>query len=174
MRKITIINKKLREYLQEKDSLVTKGRQVSQKIEDVEKLIAINDEKQKYITSQVEPRELIEEGEKIKLELNPLIIELEKLSELILKAKLDAIPKDVVEEYHALKKEKDDLETERNKLFLKVQKIKDRAIPMIQKHIQPQLENFEDIDTAELDGEKIVVSCYDALDEWKKKFKRKV
>jgi hypothetical protein len=172
MRTITIVNKKLREYLNEKDILVKKGRKISERIEEVEKEILKTDDEERKITESIVPVELISKGEKLKSEINAQIILIESIGEEIMQLKLAGIPKVLKDKHYALRQEKETLERDRNKLALKVQKIKDRAIPIIQKEVKPQLEKYDDIETATVKGEKIIVNCFNHLEEWKEKFEK--
>lgn len=169
---LKIVNKQLRKYLDEKDTLVTKGRGVSGEIEVIEKDIEkIKDVQRKY-TNDCNPKELIEEGDALKDKINKEIKKLEKIGDKVQKLKIDAIPQEFKDKYEALKKVKELKERERNKIALKVQKIKDRAIPIIQKEVKPHLGEFDDIETAVVKGEQIFVTTFNHLDEFKAKFKK--
>lgn len=168
--KITIANKKLHGLLHDKDSLVTEGRKMSDSIDKLDKKLEDSKAKQRKFTNECNPKELIEKGDKLRDKINIDIKELEKIGEEVQKAKLAAIPKPLKDEYESMKKEKETMERDRNKIALKVQKIKDRAIPLIQKEVKPHLGEYDDIETAQLKGEQIVVTTFNHLDQWVEKF----
>jgi hypothetical protein len=69
--------------------------------------------------------------------------------------------------------EREKLERERNKIALKVQKIKDKIIPLIRKEVKPLLKDpFDDIETAQIKEDKVVVDTFNHIEEFKKKFKQ--
>lgn len=169
---ITIVNKKLRQYLQEKDTLVKKGRKKSEEIEEVEKGIeAVKEEQRKY-TNDCNPTDLIKLGDALRDKINKDIEELEKIGAKIQQIKIEAIPQKLKDRFDTLKKAKEVMERDRNKIALTVQKIKDRAIPLIQKEMKSHLKEYDDIETAVLKGEKIQVTVYNRLEEWKAGFKK--
>ncbi len=173
MRSITIHNKKLRDLLNEKDEWVKQGRKKSIEIEAIDKKILETDELEKKITASVNPEELIKEGEALRDEINKKIGVMEAIGEKIMQAKLAGIPKKTKDLHWSLRKDKEEAERDRNKIALRVQKIKDRAIPIIQKEMKPLLEKYEDIETATVKGEKIVINVFNHLEEWKDKFDKK-
>jgi len=170
---IKLTNKKIITLLSDKDALVTSGRDVSKKIEEVEYKIKTCEDKEKVITLKVEPKELGDRAEKLKLEINEKIKEFEKIASDIVKEKMEAIPKDLEKTHRDLMSEKEKLERERNKIALKVQKIKDRVVPMIKKEVEPQLKEYEDIETAVLKNGEVMVKTFSHLEEFKKSFNAK-
>lgn len=170
---ITIDNKKLHDYLMEKDSLVKQGRGVSVEIEALEKKIQSYQNKEKVITSRVECKEeqvLIEEKSKL---VEALFKEVDALADTIREKKLAGVPENIRKEHMALLEKRKALETERNKFALKVQKIKDRVKPIIQKEMKPILKEYEDINTVVLNKGKIEVEVFSHLEDWKKAFNAK-
>jgi DNA repair ATPase RecN len=175
MSNITIANKKLRQYLQEKDALVKSGRKESEKIEKIEKRIEELKIDQRKYTEACNPALLIKKGDELRDKINADINKLEQIGNQVQEIKIEAIPKEIKFEYEKLKKEKADLELSRNKIALKVQKIKDRSIPIIQKEVQPFLkEEFDDIQGAEVKGDVIIVTTFNHLEEWKTAFRNKI
>jgi len=170
---IIISNKKLREYLEEKDILVTKGRKISIELEGIEvELEKMRTEQRKY-TNECNPKELMEKGDALQNKINAEIEELEKIGNEIQQIKLAAIPPEKKKAFEDLKTIKEGKEIERNKIALKVQKIKDRAIPIIQKEVRPLLKDeYDDIETANIKGGKIVVDTFNHLQDWKNKFRQ--
>ena len=158
-------------WLQEKDALVKEGREVSKRLDAVEKEIQTYVDKEMKLTAKVEPKELIAEGNKLRDEINERVKLLEKVAEDIRKEKLKAIPKDMETEHLKLNDQKEKLEKERNKIALKVQKIKDRFVPKLQKIALKHLGEFEDLSTAELKDGKVVVEKFSHLQEWKRQWK---
>ncbi len=171
---ITLENKRLHDFIVSKDTLVAEGRKISQQIEDIEKKCGVYEKKEKSITLKVKPpKELQEEGDKLADEINKSIKRLEEIGMKIEKSKLDAIPKEMKDEHMALLKEKEGMERDRNKIALKVQKIKDRVVPLIQREVKPLLKEYDDIETAKTKDGKVVITTFNHLDDWVKKFKSK-
>jgi predicted nucleic acid-binding Zn-ribbon protein len=168
-----ITNKKIVSLLKEKDELVKSGREVSKQIEKLEHLIKVCEDKEKAITAKIQPKELGDEAEKLKADINKLIKEFERVAEKITKTKLDGIPKDLEKKHKDYLEEKEKLERERNKIALKVQKIKDKVVPMIKKEVEPHLAEFEDLESAELKKDVVKVGIFSHLEEFKRKFKEK-
>jgi seryl-tRNA synthetase len=167
---IKLANKKLRDLLTEKDVLVRAGRKISGAIEILERKLEKQKDIQRKYTEECNPTELIEKGNALQDKLNEGIAELEKIGEEIQAIKIAAIPAQHVAEYERLKTEKEEKERDRNKIFLKVQKIKDRSIPIIQKEVKPLLKDYEDINTADLKGDVVVVTTFSHLEDWQEKF----
>lgn len=169
---LKIQNKKILEYLKQKDLLVRQGRGVSEEIEKIEAEIAELDTKEKEFTTACEPKELLDEGKASQEEINRLIEKLQAVSEKIKDEKINSIPKEMVEKHYKLRDTKEKLERERNKIALKIQKIKDKVIPMIQKSVVPHLKEYDDIEKAEVVDDEVVVTIFNRLEEFKKQFKK--
>lgn len=169
---LKIQNKKILDYLKQKDLLVTQGRGVSEQIEKIEAEIAELDTKEKEFTTACEPKELLDEGKALQEEINKLIEKLQAVSEKIKDEKINSIPKEMVEKHYKLRDTKEKLERERNKIALKIQKIKDKVIPMIQKSVMPHLKEYDDIEKAEVVDDEVVVTTFNRLEEFKKQFKK--
>ena len=169
---LKIQNKKILEYLKQKDLLVHQGRGISSEIEGVESAIAELDKVEKEYTTACEPKELMDEGKILQEEINKLIEKLQTVSEKIKDEKINAIPKEMVEKHYQLRDKKEKLERERNKVALKIQKIKDKVIPMIQKSVMPHLKEYDDIEKAEVVDDEVVVTTFNRLEEFKKQFKK--
>ena len=175
MGKIILDNKKVLQYISEKDALVISGRKISKDIEDLEVKINRYETMEKRITAKViPPKEMTDKGDALVKQVTALNVEIEKIAKEINKSKLDAIPLKMKEEHLALMEQREKCERERNKLALKVQKIKDKLIPLIKKEVTPLLkEEFDDIETAQIKDGKVVISTYNRLDEWKAQFRKK-
>ena len=169
---ITIENKKVHDFIVEKDRLVNEGRKISQKIDDTEKEIVKFETKEREITAKVEVKELELKGNILNDECQKKFEELQKIVKQIEDVRLSHIPKDIKDAHLALMAKREELERERNKLFLKVQKIKDRIIPIIQKTVKPLLKEYDDIETAKTKDGKVVIATFNHLEDFKRKFKR--
>lgn len=170
---IILDNPKLVQMLKDKEIIVNEGRKISIELDFVQKDISDFEAKERKITLKVNPRAKIEAGNKLKFDINKKLKELEKLGKEIEKEKLAAIPKDIKDKHIALLKKKADLENQRNKLALKVQKIKDRLIPIVQRDVKPQLKEYEDIETAKVVDDKVEITTFSYLEDWKKNFNKK-
>ena len=169
---LSIENKKLHDWIVQKDELVNVGRKLSGKLDSIEIKIKRFETLEKRITSKVELKELKEEGEIIIQQMEVLNNKLTEIGNKISAEKLAAIPLKMKEDHEALMKERATLEQERNKVALKVQKIKDRIIPLVQKEVKPLLGEYEDIETAKTKDGKVVINTFDRLEEFKRQFKR--
>jgi predicted nucleic acid-binding Zn-ribbon protein len=167
-----ITNKKIISLLTDKDLLVKDGRAISKEIEKIDVKIKKCEDKEKAITGKVEPKELGEEAEKLKAQINELVKKFEKVSGDIFNEKMAGIPKDLETEHKDLLKLKEERERERNKIALKVQKIKDRVVPLIQKEVAPHLEEYEDIESISIKGGVAEVKTFSHLEEFKARFKK--
>lgn len=173
MKKITIADKKILSLVKEKNDLVAKGKEFTTKIEGIAAEIASLDKQERAITDKVQPTDLICKGDAIKNKIDEMVEELGKIGDEIAKQKIAAIPEDMVKRHYALRSEKEAMEIERNKVGLKIQKIKSKVIPMIQKACLKDLDDeYTDLETAKIAGDKVVVSTFSHLENWKKSFKR--
>lgn len=179
---ITLENKRVHNFIVEKDGLVNDGRKISQEIEKLDMQIKRFEDKEKVITGKVvPPKELTEKGDNLVKEMNKLGEELTKISDEVTRAKLAAVPKDVKDAHMELLSKKEALERERNKIALKVQKIKDKLIPIIQREVSPLIKQkniieidigrYDDIETAKTKDGKVVITTFNRLEEWRKNFK---
>lgn len=162
-------------FMADKEVLIKKGRTISADIEKVEEKIQKQNDIERNYTNQEtdEIKEMVVKGNAIQKEIEDKIDELEKMGKAIMAAKLALIPKDETKKHFDLRAAKEELERERNKIFLKVQKIKDKLVPLIRKLVIPHLEQYEDIETGRLVGEKIVITVFSHLEEWKAKFAKR-
>lgn len=159
-------------WLKDKDELVKQGRKISADLEALQVKINEFEEKEKALTENVIPQELIDEGNALRDKINVDIKRLEEIGNAIRDEKMKAIPEDMKTEHLKLTSEREKMEQERNKIALKVQKIKDRFIPKLQKEAKKHLGEFEDLMSAELsaDKSKVVVQKFSHLQEWKRQF----
>lgn len=170
---ITIKNNKLVELLNQKADIINAGRKISMELELMQKDITDFEEKEKAITLSVECKEKVDAGNALKAEIEDKLKQLEKLGQEIEKEKLKAIPVEIRDKHLALLKKKEGLERERNKLALKIQKIKDRLIPIVRREVGPLLKEYEDIETATVNGDAVDITTFSYLEEWKKAFNAK-
>lgn len=171
---ITLQNKRVHDYIVQKDLAVNEGRKISAKIETLDAKISNYEEKEKKITSKVvAPKELTEKGDLMVQQIVKLNADIEKIIKEISDFKLLSVPKEIKEAHLALMAEREKLERDRNKIALKVQKIKDRIIPIIQREVKPLLNQYDDIETAKAKDGKVVITTFNHLEEWCKAFKNK-
>jgi predicted nucleic acid-binding Zn-ribbon protein len=168
---LTIDNQRLHNMIVQKDELVTKGRAISQQINDIEAKVTVLENKEKKITKDiVPPKELTDRGNALVKEITKMNTELTKIAGQINQSKLDAVPEEMKNEHLQLLKDKEVLERDRNKIALKVQKIKDKCVPIIQKEVKPLLAEYDDIETAKVKDGKIEIETFNHLVEFKKRF----
>lgn len=174
MKPIEIENKKLVELITLKDDLVTEGRELTTEIEKSEKKIEMFEKKEKKITAAIAPDpELKKEGDALAQQVEVIMTRLQEIGNKINSKKLTAIPKDLELEHKAELKNKEQLEKDRNKIALKIQKIKNKVVPIIQKECKPFLSEFDDIETAQVKKGIVVVTTFNHLADWTRKFKAK-
>lgn len=170
---IILDNKKLHDLIATKDELVKGGRKISSELETIEFKINKLQNKEKKITGNCQPKELLTKGEIARLEMERAMKAFDAIAKEIHDAKLEAIPKDMKDEHFALMEKREKLETERNKVALKIQKIKDKLIPMLKKEITPHLKEFDDTETVEIKDGKVYVKTFNHLDDFKARFKKR-
>lgn len=166
-----LFNKQLRGYLEKKNELVKDGRKLSAKIEILNIKLEKNKEKQRKYTAEIEPKELIEKGNALSKQIENALTNLEEIQKEVHAMKIKNIPESVGNEYESIKKDIEELEIERNKKALGIQKLKDRIVPLTQKLVGNALSEFEDLETVELKGEKIIVTVFSHLDDFTRKFR---
>lgn len=169
---IEIDNKKIHDLIVDKDALVDAGRAVSKKLDELEKQITDFEKKERAITSKVRVVDLEKKGNEINDTCAKMFEELNKILGEIEQKRLEAIPKEMKDAHYALLAEREKLERERNKLALKVQKVKDKVVPLIQKHVKPLLEKYDDIETAKTKDGKVIINTFNYLEDFKSKFNR--
>jgi len=167
-----ITDKRIIKLLTDKDELVKEGRKISQNLEKIDYKIKVLEDKEKAITAKIEPKELGEQADKLKAQINELLKQFEKVSGDIFNEKMAGIPKAIETEHKDLLKLKEEKERERNKIALKVQKIKDRVVPLIKKEVTPLLKEYEDIESIEIKGEVANVKTFSYLEEFKTRFNK--
>lgn len=168
---ITLKNKKIHDFIVQKDELVNQGRKISATIEDINRKIEEYEVQEKKITGSIQPnKELKDEGDKLAKDIEKTMNRLEEIGQKIEQEKLDAIPKEIKEAHQGLMKEREVLERQQAKLALKVQKIKDKIIPVIRKEVKPLLNQYDDIDTAKVKDGEVVINTFNHLEDWKRHF----
>jgi hypothetical protein len=170
---IELNNPKLYKLIQEKDALVKSGRKISSELETVQFKIDKLVDKEKIITGKHDNKDLMTQGEIIRLELERTMKKYDDIAEKIRLDKLAQIPKTIEEEHKALMKKRSDLEAERNKIALKIQKYKDKIVPTLKKSIKPFLKEYDDTETVEIKDGKILVKTFNYLEDFKSKFKKR-
>lgn len=79
----------------------------------------------------------------------------------------------LVTEGRELTRRIEELEKERAKIGLKIQKVKDKIAPIVDAKINPQLDEFEDIETVEIKDGMILVRKFSQLEEFKKAWRER-
>lgn len=168
---ITLENPKLYKLIEEKDALVKTGRKISSELETIEFKINKLQDKEKVITGKHQNKELMTKGEIARLEMERAMKAFDEIANQIHADKLAAIPQTMKDEHFALLKLRSDKEADRNKVALKIQKYKDKMIPLLKKLIKPHLGEFDDTETVEVKDGKILVTTFNYIEDFKKKFK---
>ena len=172
MKPIELDNKKLYDLLKQKEELVEEGIQITNQIEAKEKIVKKLQDKEKMITGGVKPDPVLKaEGDALAKTFEDALKRLEEIGKAIEAKKMEAIPQEMLDEHKGHLKEIEKMERERNKLALKIQKIKDKVIPMVQKEVKPLLsDHYDDINTAKIVKDKVVITFFNHLEDWKRKF----
>lgn len=169
---IELQNKQIADLIVAKDDLVTIGRGITAEMEALEKKVRKCEDKEKAITAKEKPDPTLKaEGDALVEVFNNALKRIEEIGQAIEDKKLAAIPKELIDEHKGYLKDIEKLERDRNKIALKVQKIKDRVVPMIQKEVKDKLEEYDDIETAKVKDGKVVLTTFNHLQDWKRKFK---
>lgn len=170
---VVVDNKKVHDAIVAKDVLVQAGRKISQDIEDIEAKIKRFEVKEQKITGKViPPKEMTDRGDEVAMQIAKLSDELDAIAKKISDSKLESIPKEMKDDHMALLDAKEKLERERNKIALKVQKIKDKVIPIVKKEVKPLLGEYDDIETAKISEGMVIITTFNYLDDFKRKFRR--
>jgi len=171
---ITIENAKLKTLLQKKGELITLGREKSVEIEELEKQMEETDKKIQEEEKKVNIEDLLEK-EKVETKIVEECIEKMKvIKQGIFDRMIKEVPAELHTKYDELKKKKEELETERNKLALKAQKYSDRIIPQAREMMKPFLtDQFDDYDSLQLQGDEIVATIFNHLNDFRTNFKKK-
>lgn len=172
---IELNNPRIVKLIKDKDAFVTEGRNITRDMEKLDVKIRTYEAREKILTARVKaPQDLVDKGEKLTEIVNSSMKELEALGKQIEEIKLAAIPADMKNEHLQLLKNKEKLERDRNKVALKIQKIKDKVVPIIQKEMKPLMETeFDDIETATVKGDKLVIKTFNHLEDFKSKFRKR-
>ncbi|MCK9370988.1 hypothetical protein M0R04_13845 [Candidatus Dojkabacteria bacterium] len=173
-RTVTIENNKLKDLLKKKGELVKIGRDKSTEIEEVEKQMAETDTKLQEEEKKVDIKDLNDKAKAIGARVDEAIKEMQEVKKEIYDRMMAQTPPELRTKYDELKKKKDELETERNKIALKAQKYNDKIIPLAREMMKPFLQDqYEDYDTMQLEGDEIVATIFNHLQDWKNNFKKK-
>lgn len=172
---ITLKDKKLYDYLSKKSELIETGRDISTKLEEIEK--------------EMDEVDLLVQAEEKKVDITDLTDKEKEITERVQKCidDMNAVKKEIYArmdekvdhalhtKYETLKKTKEELEEERNKVAIKAQKYNDKIIPLTRKLMTPYLEDYyDDYDTIKIEEGEIVATIFNHLDDFKSNFKKNV
>ena len=171
---ITIESPKLKELLQKKGELITIGRGKSEEIEKLEKEMEETDALVQTEEKKVNIDDLLEK-EKVETKIvEECIAKMKLIKKEIYDRMIKEVPAELHTKYDELRKKKEELETERNKIALKAQKYNDRIIPLGKELMTPFIEDqYDDYQTLALEGDEIVATIFNHLQEWKQNFKKR-
>ncbi len=65
----------------------------------------------------------------------------------------------------------EELENDRRKIGLQIQKVKDKVIPMVNKLMEGNLKEFEEIGTVEVKDGELDISIVDVIENFKRDYK---
>lgn len=171
--KIKLNNKKLEEYLLKKGVLINTGRELSIKIDELDKDMETIDKKIQEEEAKVDLTDLKEREQEITKIVEKAIEDMNAIKQEIYERMKKQVEGELHTKYDELKKEKEELETERNKTAIKVQKYNDKIIPLGRKEMKPFLKDeFDDYDTLRIENGEVVATIFNHLEEFKTNFKK--
>lgn len=171
---IQIEHPKLKELIIKKGELVTRGRGVSEEIEQVEKEMEEADKAVQAEEAKVDITDLNDKAKAIGAKVDEAIKEMQGVKQEIFDRMMAQTPPELRTKYDELRKKKEDLETERNKIALKAQKFNDKIIPLGREMMKPFLQDqYEDYDSLYIEDGKVVATIFSHLADFKNNFKRK-
>jgi seryl-tRNA synthetase len=122
----------------------------------------------------VDNSDLKEKAKELTEEFNKLQAKMKELEKENYERMKQAVGTELPNKYEALKKEKEEMEKKRNKLALRVQKLNDKIIPIGRRLMKPYLEDeFDDYDTLRLEGDEIVGTIFNHLDDAEKRLRER-
>jgi hypothetical protein len=77
----------------------------------------------------------------------------------------------LVKEGREVTKKIDELENDRRKIGLQIQKVKDKVIPLVNKLMEGNLKEFEEIGTVEVKDGELDISIVDVIENFKRDYK---
>jgi len=170
---IKLEDKKLLKLLTEKGDLISVGREISTKIEEIEKEMEEVDKLVQAEEKKVDINDLTDKEKAISDIVQKCIDDMNAIKEEIYKRMSEKVDHTLHEKYENLKKNKEDAEEERNKIAIKAQKYNDKIIPLTRKLMTPFLEDmYDDYETINVEGGEIVATIFNHLDEFKTNFKK--
>lgn len=171
---VTIESNKLKELLTKKGELIKVGRAKTDEIEQLEKDMEATDQEVQAEEKKVSIDDLLER-EKVETKIvEECIAKMKVIKQEIYDRMIAQVPKELHVKYDEIKKKKEELEEERNKIALKAQKYNDKIIPMAKELMKPFLEDqYDDYDTLQLQGDEIVATIFNHLNDFKTNFKKK-
>lgn len=174
-RTVILEDGKLKTLLQEKMELVLEGREMSQKIEDVEaNMKAIDTEIQTY-EKKVDISDLDAKAREITEAMNAIIAQMEGLKKEVKDRIRAGVPDTFYAQYEENEAKKKSLESDRNKTALKIQKKNDKIIPLGQKLMKPHLQDkYEDYDSLRIEDGQIVGSIFSHLAMFNEQFDKRI
>lgn len=170
---LEIENKKMYDLVSQKDQIYEDGLKTIALMEAEDKIIKSFEEQEKRITGKVKPDEkLKEEGDALAVIFNDTLKKLDEIGNKIEAEKMKAIPQEIIDNHKLALKRREELERVHNKEMLKIQKIKDRLIPLIKTSVKPFLQEYDDVETAIIKGNKVTFRVYNHIEDYKRKFKK--
>lgn len=171
-RTVIIEDPKLKGLLEEKKTLIEKGRLVSEDIEVKESEMAAIETEIIACESKADIKDLESVAQEITDRFNAIVKEMDECKQRIYDRMKDQVPSQLKESYDAAKKVKEELDNSRNKIALKVQKVKDKIVPLARKAMAPHLQDkYEDFEGLQLNPEgQIVGSIFSHKDDFEKRF----
>lgn len=174
-RTVVINDSKIKDWLEQKNDLILKGREISLDIEEIEKGQEIIDKQIQEEEKKVDIKDLEPESQAITKEFNAVLEKMEVFKKKVYNRLKAEVPPELGEKYEKNQKLKEKLENDRNKVGLKVQKIKDLIIPKTQKLAKPLLQNeFEDFSDLRLENGEVVLDIFSHLESWKEQRRKKL
>lgn len=167
-----IQNKILASFLEKKNNLITKGRDLSKQIAPIEAEIEELEKEEREITEKVECPEIVDEAKALAEKIDKDVEQLEALYQKLQEEKIAAIPKDLKDKHSSLIEQRKKLTEDRLKVGEEIEALKTKYLPILHKRVKKHLPSkYHDIETAVLDENgDVEITFFSHLDAFKKQF----
>lgn len=173
-RTVNIESDKLKGLLVKKGELITLGRGKSSEIETLEQELTEIDLKVQEEEKKVNIDDLLEREKAETKTVEECIEKMKAIKQEIYERMKAQTSPDLHTKYDEVKKKKEDLELERSKIAIKAQKFNDKIIPLAKVLMKPFLQDqYDDYDTLQLEGDEIIATVFNHLNDFKTNFKKK-
>lgn len=174
MKTVELDNNKLKDLLEKKGELITKGRGISEEIEQLEAQMQAVDEELVAAEKEIDISDIDMDAQSITDRFNALKAEMDEVNIKVAKRLSEQVPQELKDKYDEMKKKKDELETERNKVAIKAQKYNDKLIPITRELLKPFLvDEFDDFGSVTVENGIIKGVIFNHVDDFKEAYRKR-